>query len=107
MKKNYQNLIDKYCNIWNNSLKELQLACDADMKDFLNDKNIGFKWSHLVQQEIEMWIRQCCGDVVEWTEVPLDDFEFIIKRRGFTPRMTNILKSILVDIGIGDNLKDM
>jgi len=35
----------------------------------------------------------------------MDNFEFIINRRGFTPRIINNLRNILVEVGIGNELK--
>jgi hypothetical protein len=102
---NEQELRNKYSEFWNNSLQHLQSEFDKDKKEFHNDNNIGFKWTHLMQQEIEMWITQCCGDVTEWEQVPMDDFEFIINRRGFTPRIITNLRNILIEVGIGNELK--
>jgi len=55
-------------------------------------------------QEVKMWISLCCSDEVEYSQVPVDDFDFIVERRGFTPRIKQNLKIILQQIGIGDNL---
>jgi hypothetical protein len=101
---NKQNLLDKYDDIWNSSLKELQSDFDKDKEEFKNDENIGFKWNHLMRQEILMWIDQCCGNVVAWDQIPIDDFKFIINRRGFTPRIIENLKNILKKIGIGEKI---
>lgn len=100
-----QELRNKYVELWNNSLQYLQSDFDKDKEEFKDDENIAFKWTHLMQQEIEMWITQCCGDVTEWEQVPMGDFEFIINRRGFTPRIIKNLKDILGNIGIGNELK--
>lgn len=101
-----QIILDKYNDVWNGSLDKLQSDYDKDKEEFVNDNAIGFKWTHLIQQEIWMWISLCCGDVVDYDQVPLEDFKFIVNRRGFTPRITNNLRNILVEIGIGKKLKE-
>lgn len=105
IKPDEQTVSDKYVALWNELLPQTQLDLDNDKIEFPKDENIGFKWSHLVQQEILMWISLCCGDTVEYDQVSLDDFKFIINRRGFTPRMVATLKDILIGIGIGNELK--
>ena len=76
--------MNTYVALWNERLPQTQLDLDNDKIEFPKDENIGFKWAHLVQQEILMWISLCCGDTVEYDQVPLDDFKFIINRRGFS-----------------------
>jgi len=104
-KPDEQTLLNKYVELWNKRMPQLQLDFDNDKKEFTNDEHVSFKWTHLIQQEIKMYISLCSGNNVEYNQVPLDDFKFIINRRGFTPRMIDALKNILVDIGIGNELK--
>lgn len=105
MKPDKQTLLNKYIALWNERLPQIMSDYDKDKIEFSNDENIGFKWTHLMEQEMLMWISLCCGDTVEYDQVPLDDFEFIINRRGFRPRMVDTLKNILIEIGIGNELK--
>jgi len=105
IKPDEQTLLNKYVILWNERIPKLQLELENDKAEFPKDEHIGFKWGHLIHQEIKMYISLCSGDVVEYNQVPLDDFKFIVDRRGFTPRMTNVLRDILVDIGIGNELK--
>jgi len=105
IKPDEQTLFNKYVALWNERIPQLQLELENDKTEFPKDEHIDFKWIHLIQQEIEMYISLCSGDVVEYNQVPLDDFKLIVARRGFTPRMTNVLRDILVDIGIGNELK--
>lgn len=104
-KPDEQTLLNKYVTLWNERIPQLQLELENDKTEFPKDEHIGFKWTHLIQQEIKMYISLCSGDNVEYSQVPLEDFKFIVHRRGFMPRMTNVLKNILVDIGIGNELK--
>lgn len=105
IKPDEQTLLNKYVTLWNERIPQLQLELENDKTEFPKDEHIGFKWIHLIQQEIKMYISLCSGDVVDYNQVPLDDFKLIVDRRGFTPRMTNVLRDILVDIGIGNELK--
>jgi hypothetical protein len=115
----YKQIRAKYVDLWNNSLSTIEYLCNCDMKKYSSiDAHIDFKYSHLLQQEIEMWIRTCCyygtdkigvkidldNETYTHGQVTRDDFEDICKRRGFTPSMKMILKLILVKIGIGENL---
>ena len=105
IKLNSRIVSDKYNDLWNQRIAQMQSDLEKDKLEFLKDDHIGFKWTHLLNQEIYMWISLCCGDTVEYSQVPLDDFNFIVKRRGFTPRITKTLRDFLIDIGIGKELK--
>ena len=105
IKPNKEILVDKYIEEWNKRVSQMNSDLEKDRIDFPNDENINFKWI-LLNQEILMWISLCCGDNVEYNQVPLDDFNFIVNRRGFTPRITSFLRDILKDIGIGDELSN-
>lgn len=98
-------LHNKYVSLWNERVPQIQLDFENDKVEFPKDNNLAFKWNHLIQQEIRMYISLCSGNTVEYSQVPLDDFELLIDRRGFTPRMINCLKTVLVDLGIGNELK--
>ena len=98
-------LFKKYFKIWNNLVPLMQQDQENDQLEFVNDININFKWTYLLMQEIEMCIRLCCGDTVKYSNVSTDEFDFIVERRGFTPRMEKRLKQILIKIGIGKELK--
>ena len=101
-----QQLYDRYHDLWNQRLSHMNDEFDKDKLEFVHDVNIGFKWTHLLDQEIWMWIDLCCGEIVEYTQVPLDDFQFVVKRRGFTPRIVDVLRTMLVDLGIGEKLNE-
>jgi len=109
----HKKMVEKYCEIWNKNRLFIINCITKDTKQFPNDKNIDFKWGHLVAQEIKMWIDLCCfSDVTidcenekyEHGFVSLEDFNYIADRRGFTPRMRKFLIDILKDIGIGKKL---
>ena len=70
-----------------------------------NVSDIRFKWYHLVQQEIEMWINLCCKDK-KHKQVSIDDFDWIVKRRGFNEHMVKVLINILSEIGLGKKIKE-
>lgn len=105
IKPNKEMCFEKYTKSLNERLSSIDSDVEKDKEDFPSDKDIFFKWTTLFGQEISMWILLCCGDVVEYDQVPLEDFNFIVNRRGFTPRIINTLKSILIEIGIGSELK--
>ena len=90
--------------LWDESLESLQADFDQDKIEFESDKDIDFKWCQLMPQEISMWISLCYSDDTDYDQVTVDDFNFIINRRGFTPRITNNLRNILVKLGIGYEL---
>ena len=104
----------KYITFVEKNSKDIDNAVDLDFKEFNDkDKDIDFKWMHLVPQEIMMWISLCCStdaiidsenEKYEVGQVKQEDFIEIIKRRGFTPRMISFLKEALKGSGIGDNL---
>jgi len=115
MKLTHKRMFEKYCKFWNKNRLYIINFMNQDTKQFPNDKNIDFKWGHLVGQETEMWIRLCCfsystidceNEKYIHGNVSLEDFNDIVNRRGFTPRMRIFLIAILKDIGIGDNLKN-
>lgn len=103
-KPDYKILVEKYIDLWNRKLTDLQLDFEKDKIEFPNDSAICLKWTHLLNQEIWMWIKLCCSEDVEYSQVSLNDFDFIVKRRGFTPRIVNVLRDVLVNIGIGKEL---
>jgi hypothetical protein len=116
-KKNqeYKNKAEEYVSFWNKSLEEIALNKNRDIEEFKEDFNIAFKWGHLIGQEMWMWIKLGCfssaiidieNEKYEIGQVDNNDFDFIIKRRGFTPRMVAFLVKTLKYIGIGNNLKD-
>jgi hypothetical protein len=109
----YKTMVEKYCKIWNEAFPFISNCFNDDYKQYPEDLNISFKWNHLVSQEIEMWMRLCCfSDAIIDCEkcqykhgvVSLNDFNYIIIRRGFTPKMISFLIDILKDIGIGEQL---
>lgn len=100
-----QKLLNKYIEYWNSKITCLQSHFDNDKIEFKNDENLEFKWTQLIQQEIMMYISLCSENNSEDNQVQLEDFNILIKRRGFTPRMINTLKEVLVNIGIGNDLK--
>ena len=86
---------------------------ENDLMEFKSDENIQFKWGHLLQQEINMWVSLACSidakidcenETFEVGQVRLEDFNNICERRGFTPRIISELRNILKEIGIGNNL---
>lgn len=109
----YKKMIESYVSFWNESIPEIMKNRDQDKLDFPQDDNICFKWQHLVDQEIWMWIKLGChsqaiidveNEKYEIGQVDAKDFDEIVKRRGFTPRMISFLIKILKHVGIGDNL---
>lgn len=61
------------------------------------DTNVNFMWSQLVWQEIGMWIR-------EGKQVNKDEFNWMVKRRGFDNYMENYLKELLKYVSLGKEL---
>jgi hypothetical protein len=115
VKKNneYYNKIESYVSFWNESIPEIMDNRDKDIQEFPNDPNIVFKWQHLVAQEIEMWIRLGCfsksvvsdeNETYEVGQIDSEDFDEIVKRRGFTPRIISFMVKTLRHVGIGNNL---
>jgi hypothetical protein len=113
MELTYKTMFEKYCEVWNKELLFLENCLTDDSKQYPEDNNILFKWGHLIQQEIEMWISLCCFTNIfldcekfqyKHGMVSPDDFNEIIVRRGFTPKMTSFLMAILKEIGIGEEL---
>lgn len=107
---------DNYVEFWNKSVDTIIEHRDSDIKEFPNDENIAFKWQYLVGQEISMWIMLCYGsqsiidienEKYEVGQVKQEDFDNIIERRGFTPRMISFLLKVLKHVGIGNNLKEV
>lgn len=98
-------LYEIYTEQWNKRIPQMCSDFELDIKDFPDDKNIDFKWVHLLHQEVWMWVDLCCGNIAEYSQVPLDEFNFIVERRGFTPRITKTLSDVLIAIGIGEELK--
>jgi hypothetical protein len=114
IKDTYKQMVEKYVEVWNKAIPFIKECISDDSKKYPNDVNVDFKWTELVPQEIEMWMRLCCyPDAVVDCEkekympgmVSLGDFNEISNRRGFTPTMRNFLIDILKDIGIGEQLK--
>ena len=60
-------------------------------------KDKGFKWGHLVWQEITMWIQ--IGD-----QVTVEDFQWLANRRGFDYPMRAYLIDIMIHVGLGKSL---
>jgi hypothetical protein len=117
MEEAYKEIHKKYCAFWNSHIDFINNLMAEDKKLFPEDDNITFKWVHLVQQEIEMWISLCSSsssnsnliidcknEIYKHGHVEIDDFDFICKRRGFTPSMINFLVDVLKEIGIGEKL---
>ncbi len=114
MNEEYQKKIHAHVDLWNESIPEIMKNRDDDIREFSGDSNIAFKWQHLVDQEIVMWIRLCCfsqstidveNERYEIGQVEQKDFDGIVERRGFTPKMISFLLKTLKYIGIGNNLK--
>ena len=109
----HKKMFEKYCEFWNKSIPLIQEHAQKDLEEHTGDTNITFKWGHLVAQEIEMWMRLCCflDSVIDCKNekytpgnVSLEDFNYIVTRRGFTTRMRDFLIDILKDVGIGEKL---
>lgn len=114
MNRETEKIHNLYVEYWNSHLDDIKKILEEDMKEFPKDENISFKLNQLVTQEIEMWIRLGCNSAAiidcencmyKIRQVRSDDFEFIIERRGFTPKQIKLLREILVYIGIGENIK--
>jgi len=116
MEESCKEIHKKYCDFWNSHVDFINNLMAEDKKLFPEDENITFKWVHLVQQEIEMWISLCSSssnsnliidcknEIYKHGYVEIDDFDFICNRRGFTPAMIDFLVDILKEIGIGEKL---
>ena len=109
MQRTYEEMMKKYRDIWNESISLVTEYIKNDSEEYTQDENISFKWQHLVSQEIEMWMRLCCFpdssiDLERRTYhhgfVSKDDFQYIVQRRGFTPKMKSFLLDMLIKIGI-------
>jgi hypothetical protein len=64
------------------------------------DKEKGFKWGHLIWQEISMWVS-------ENKQVTPEDFKFIVERRGFDYDMANYLLELVKYSGLGGRLEEI
>jgi len=84
--------IKKAFNKWSADVDDNQRKLDESVA---NDKN--FKWTHLMWQEISMWIQ--VGD-----QVKVEDFEWLCNRRGFDYPMRAYLIDIMTHVGLGNNL---
>lgn len=114
IKKNRHDKLEKeYVEFWNKNVEKYFADIEKDRIDFPKDENIDFKWKYLVDQEIKMWISLCCyawstADEDNQTyivgQVSKEDYDHIVERRGFTPRMIHALNENLKAIGIGLNL---
>ena len=111
--KEYEKIVNKLVEYKTKNLDKDKADCSADMEEYKSDENIQFKWWHLFNQEVLMWARiGCTSDAIidcenekyEVGQVALDDFNEIVKIRGFTPRMISSMREVLKEIGIGNNL---
>lgn len=109
----YVKLVNKYAEYYNKNIEKMEADFVADKEEYMNDQNIDFKWTHLFQQEVIMWSKLCSNthaiidcenEKYEVGQVSIDDFNEIIRRRGFTPKLIAHIKLVLKEIGIGDNL---
>ena len=85
----------KVVDFWNSTVEMRQ-----DFIDSSKDENRGFKWNHLVWQEINMWIR--IGK-----QVTYNDFKDIVERRGFDYNMAKYLLTLIEYAGLDKKLKDI
>lgn len=74
---------------WNADLSTIQGKAEASV-----DEYAVFKWSELVWQEIQMYV--FIGE-----QVTPDEFDWLVKRRGFDTLMIDYLKEMLGYLGIG------
>ena len=88
-------IYSKVVKKWNN---------DAERRiEYFNksiDEERSFKWSHLVWQEINAWIRN--GKQVDEKE-----FKWIVERRGFDYNMASYLLELVRYSGLGKKLKEI
>jgi len=82
--------LNKAAKKWNADVERIR--CDA-----ATTPDGTFKWSQLVWQEIDMYI--LLGE-----QVQPEEFEYLCKRRGFTPAMCVYLKEMMVSVGLGKKL---
>ena len=74
---------------WMSDIDKIKRYCELDEKVYPQDSHIVFKWSQLVWQEV--WMYGSLGEKIDPAE-----FHVLCERRGFTPRMSGYLSSILI-----------
>ena len=80
-------LLEEFENATAQQVKAVISHQTKDMTEEEQNKYL-FKWSALVRQEIDMWVRIN-------KPVYIEEFDFICERRGFTKAMRNYLTSAL------------
>lgn len=107
-------LREKYIEIL--GITNIDEFIENDKKLFPNDENIHFKWVQIVGQEILMWIDLNTTHhsnakvdfdkmTMEKAQVSVESFHYITVRRGFTPKMIEFTRNVLIELGIGERLK--
>ncbi len=87
--------LNKAIKKWNKDIGSIKIYMKLSQKD-----DPYFYWKQLVWQEIDMYIK--LGE-----QVTKEDFNCLIKRRGFDKYMINYLREMIIYVGLGKEIKSV